>query len=98
MALCIESVLSKEENQGRDIVVNLSTSNTNRDIAEKYGGYNLPFSSWRTKCSEEMKKETQLSEVKGSGGLSTLSSTLLETVSWRYYSYSICSLVKIKAK
>ncbi len=69
LALCIESVLSKEENQGRDIVVNLSTSNTNRDIAEKYGGTTYLSPVGELNVVEEMKKRNAIIGGEGSGGV-----------------------------
>ena len=47
LALGIEAIMSKPENKGRNIVINMSSSQINRDIALKYGGQCI-----RTKVGE----------------------------------------------
>ncbi len=47
LALGVEAIMSKKENQGQNVVVNMSTSQMNKDIAEKYSG-----SCIRTKVGE----------------------------------------------
>lgn len=69
LALCVESILSKEENRGRDIVVNLSTSNTNLAIAEKYGSRVYLAPVGELNVVEEMKKRNAIIGGEGSGGV-----------------------------
>ena len=38
LAFGVEAIMSKNENNGKNVVVNMSTSSMSRDIAEKYGG------------------------------------------------------------
>lgn len=47
LALGVEAIMSKPENEGRNVVVNMSTSQMNRDIALKYNG-----KCFRTKVGE----------------------------------------------
>lgn len=47
LALGVEAIMSKSENEGKNVVVNMSTSQMNRDIALKYKG-----KCFRTKVGE----------------------------------------------
>lgn len=47
LALGVEAIMSKPKNKGRNVVVNMSTSQMNKDIALKYGGVCI-----RTKVGE----------------------------------------------
>lgn len=69
LALCIESVLSKEENRGKNVVVNLSTSNTNQAVAEKYGSKTYFAKVGELNVVEEMLKQNAVIGGEGSGGV-----------------------------
>ncbi len=69
LALCIESVLSKEENRGKNVVVNLSTSNTNQAVAEKYGSKTYLAKVGELNVVEEMLKQNAVIGGEGSGGV-----------------------------
>jgi phosphomannomutase len=38
LAFGVEAIMARSENKGKNVVINMSTSQMNKDIAEKYGG------------------------------------------------------------
>jgi len=69
LALGVEAIMSRPENKGKNVVINMSTSQMNKDIAEKYGGKCI-----RTKVGEAnvvtgIEKNNAIIGGEGGGGI-----------------------------
>ena len=68
VALAVEAVLSKGNHKGKNIVINLSTSQMNADIAEKYGAKCIRTKVGEANVVEEMQKSNAIIGGEGGGG------------------------------
>lgn len=68
LALGVEAVMSRPENKGRKVVINMSTSQMNKDIAEKYGGECIRTKVGEANVVEGIQKNNAIIGGEGGGG------------------------------